>query len=333
MQHNALHCTTMLSTAYKTFVTLQRIATYCNTLRHTATHYDTLQNTATNCKTLQHTATHCNTLQHPATHCNILQHTATHCNKLQLMNRSVITCVPTSVTLQHTATRCITLQHAAKYYNTLQHTATHCNALQRTTTPVYHCTLTWVPDVWTCRTGSLRKLIVTDGSSPPTNRASNSPDSHMDASRLTYEWVACERVLCQRVTCEKAIREWVTQLIMTNGSLPPTNHTSNSYDSRMNGSCLTYAWVMSHIWMSHWTHRDRPLFTTHELYFEFIWLTYEGVMSYSWISHVLHMNGSSLTYEWVTSHLYIYLSHVSSPTKCTSNSSDSRMNESCLTYE
>jgi len=32
--------------------------------------------------TLQHIATHCNTLQHTATHCNTLQHTATHCNTL-----------------------------------------------------------------------------------------------------------------------------------------------------------------------------------------------------------------------------------------------------------
>jgi len=109
--------------------TLQRIATYCDTLQHTL--HSALQYSATQtcngtigcasvwliflvhtpCNTLSHTATHCNTLhytlQHTTTHCNIdanisrrytLQHTATHCN-----------------TLQHTAT------HIATYYNTLQH--------------------------------------------------------------------------------------------------------------------------------------------------------------------------------------------------------------------
>jgi len=64
----------------------------------------------------------------------------------------------------------------------------------------------------------------------------------------------------------------------------------------MNGSCHTYEWVMSHIWMSHVTHMNEPCHT------------YEWVMSHIWTSHATHMNESCHTYERVMSH--ISMSHV-----------------------
>ena len=72
-------------------------------------------------------------------------------------------------------------------------------------------------------------------------------------------------------------------------------------------SCLTYEWVMSHIWTSHVTHMNESC------------LTYEWVMSHIWMSRVSHMNRSCRTYECVTTH--IWMSHVL------------HTSESCLTYK
>jgi len=98
--HRDTHCNTEQNKRSKTkrchlshYITLQHIATHCNTLHCTATYCNTEPNerreshpslcnakhdTATQCNTLQHTTTHCNTLQHTAIHCNTLKHTATH---------------------------------------------------------------------------------------------------------------------------------------------------------------------------------------------------------------------------------------------------------------
>jgi len=70
-----------------------------------------------------------------------------------------------------------------------------------------------------------------------------------------------------------------------------------SHVTRMNESCHTDEWVMSHMWMS--CHK------------------YEWVMSHIWMSHVTRMNESCQTHEWVMSH--IWMSHVA------------HMNESCHT--
>jgi len=69
----------------------------------------------------------------------------------------------------------------------------------------------------------------------------------------------------------------------------------------------TYAWVTSHIWMSHGTHISESRHTD------------EWVMAHIWISHVTQMNESCHTDEWVMSH--IWMSHVT------------QMKESCHTYE
>jgi len=63
----------------------------------------------------------------------------------------------------------------------------------------------------------------------------------------------------------------------------------------------TFEWVVSHIWMSHFTHMRE---SGH---------TYEWVMSYIWISHVTRMNVSCHVCEWVTSH--IRMSHVTHMTE------------------
>jgi len=47
-----------------------------------------------------------------------------------------------------------------------------------------------------------------------------------------------------------------------------------SHVSRMNESCLTYEWVMSHVWMSHVSRMNESC------------LTYERVMSHVWMSHL-----------------------------------------------
>jgi len=58
--------------------------------------------------------------------------------------------------------------------------------------------------------------------------------------------------------------------------------------SHMNGSCHTYEWVMSHIWMSHVTHMYESRHT-------YVWVT-----SHIWMSHVTHMNESCHTDDWVS---------------------------------
>jgi len=94
----------------------------------------------------------------------------------------------------------------------------------------------------------------------------------------------------------------------------------NESVTRVNESCQTNGWVMSHRWMSHVTHMNESCHT-HE------WVhTYEWVMSHTWMSHVRHMseschtqNESCHTYEWVMSHTW--MSHVK------------HKNEPCHTHE
>ena len=92
----------------------------------------------------------------------------------------------------------------------------------------------------------------------------------------------------------------------------------------------TYAWVMSHIWMSRVTHKDESCHT-YEWVISHIWVHHvthmckytdfsavwiggdkaaheschpnESVMSHIWRSRVWHRNESRLTYEWVMSHI------------------------------
>ena len=86
-----------------------------------------------------------------------------------------------------------------------------------------------------------------------------------------------------------------------------------SHVSLMNESCLTYEWVMSHVWMSHVTHEWVTSHMNESRH------TYEWVMSHIWKSHVTHMNESRHTCECVMSH--IWMSHVT------------HVNESCHTYD
>jgi len=110
LQHAATHCVNSCQNTHvddtthvrSKFVQTQR---HCNTLQHI---------------TLQHIATHCNTLHHAATHCCTLHH--------WWRKASMRPWVMRNDTLQHTATHCNTLQHTATHCSTLQHwrhTATH----------------------------------------------------------------------------------------------------------------------------------------------------------------------------------------------------------------
>ena len=118
-----------------------------------------------------------------------------------------------------------------------------------------------------------------------------------------------------------------------------------SHVTRMNESCHTYEWVMSHVWMSHLSNRSGAvvmegkvqkirIWMSHVAYMKESCRTYEWVLSHIWISHVAHMDESCQTeqalwsfswrcqmnwYKWVMSH--IWTSHVA------------HMNESCRTYE
>jgi len=95
------------------------------------------------------------------------------------------------------------------------------------------------------------------------------------------------------------------------------------------GSCHTYEWVMSRVWMSRVT-RMNESFQRYEWVITRIWMsyttcmietchTYEWGVSHIWMSHVVHVNESRHTYEWVMSHIWI--SHVT------------HMNESYHTYD
>jgi len=92
------------------------------------------------------------------------------------------------------------------------------------------------------------------------------------------------------------------------------SHTWMSYFTHMNESCHTYEWVMSHKRMS-----DRnPLFAS-TVFSDESCHTYECVMSHTWLSHVTHMNESCHTHEWVMSHTWT--SHIT------------HRNTSCHTHE
>ena len=90
----------------------------------------------------------------------------------------------------------------------------------------------------------------------------------------------------------------------------------------MNGSCHTYEWVISHVWMSHVTRMNGSCHT-YEWDMSHVCMSHvtrsESVMSHTCVIHVARMHESCHTYEWVMSHLW--MSHVT------------RVNKSCHTYE
>jgi len=86
--------------------TLQRTATFCNTMQHTsASAYGLVCGSA--CNSLQLTAIHSNTLQHTATHCNTTPNTAASAYGRRVCDPAIL-----CNTLQHTATHCT---HCCKF--------------------------------------------------------------------------------------------------------------------------------------------------------------------------------------------------------------------------
>ena len=97
-------------------------------------------------------------------------------------------------------------------------------------------------------------------------------------------------------------------------SCPTRVHVSDVVSSRkhfqvtrINESCHTYEWVMSHMWMSPVTHVNESCQTC------------EWVMSHMWMSHGTHVNEACHTCEWALSHMWM------SPV--------THVNESCHTCE
>ena len=75
------------------------------------------------------------------------------------------------------------------------------------------------------------------------------------------------------------------------------NHVRNYWFLRVTRRIhITYEWVMSHIGMSHVTHKNESCHT------------HKWVMSHILMSHVTHTHPSGQTFEWVTSH--VWMSHV-----------------------
>jgi len=64
--------------------------------------------------------------------------------------------------------------------------------------------------------------------------------------------------------------------------------------TRMNESCHTYEWVMSHIWISHATHT----WMSHDTYVNESRHIYEWIMSHIWMSRVMHMWHGSFIQVW-----------------------------------
>ena len=133
-----------------------------------------------------------------------------------------------------------------------------------------------------------------------------------------------------------------------------------SHDTHMNGSCHTYEWVMSHVWMSHVAHMNESCRTGcywmryGNIYVYIIcvcparfhesWHSYEWVMSHVWMSHVTrmnemshvaHMNESCYTgcYWMRYGNIYVYIICVCPASFHTWISQIPRINESCLTFD
>jgi len=73
-----------------------------------------------------------------------------------------------------------------------------------------------------------------------------------------------------------------------------------SHVPHVNESCHTCEWLMSHIWLSHFTH-EWHVWISHVTHMNESRHTHKWVMSHTWASHVSHM--SCHTYEWVMSHI------------------------------
>jgi len=106
------------------------------------------------------------------------------------------------------------------------------------------------------------------------------------SAKEPYDWwpfcgktPAIQGILCIFAT----LYECVTSLVW----MSYVSHMNEWCHTCMHESCHTYEWVMSRIWMSHFTRMNESCHT------------YEWVISHVWMSHVTHMNESCHTYEWV----------------------------------
>jgi len=142
--------------------------------------------------------------------------------------------------------------------------------------------------------------------------------AHVKCSPTCSVWVSQVDVLLSAHTTQY---EWVMSRMHKSRHTYEIDMSWTSHVTRMNESCHTYEWVMSHIWMSHVTHMNESchVCVRHVTRMNESCHTYEWVMSHIWMSHVTHTNESCHTYEFVMSH--VWTSHVT------------HMYESCHTYE
>ena len=134
---------------------------------------------------------------------------------------------------QHTAKHCNTLQHTATHqnradscpgllqfaHNTLQHTATHCNTLQH---PAPHCNKR--QHTGTERTHARRHF----------NVKGRQDFCRQPLARCILSHISCG--VCCGVCCSVCCSQLARCIL---------SHISHTY-IRMNESCHTYEWVMSH---------------------------------------------------------------------------------------
>ena len=95
-----------------------------------------------------------------------------------------------------------------------------------------------------------------------------------------------------------ACSNWYTCILFDCCTGSAGTHTPRSHVTRMNESCYTYEWVMSHVvWMSHVARMNKSCHT------------YAWAVSHAWMRHVTSMNQTCHTYEWVMSHVWMGYLH------------------------
>jgi len=140
----------------------------------------------------------------------------------------------------------------------------------------------------------------------------------------------CCSVICCSVLQDADLGVGISDICHTCFWCMSHERVSMSQTTRMNESCRTYEWVMSHIWMSHVTRMNESchtyewvmsrIFLMHVN--ESVWVkshvwmshvTNESVWvkSHVWMSHIIRMNKSRHTYEWVTrmNKSHVWMSH------------------------
>jgi len=136
----------------------------------------------------------------------------------------------------------------------------------------------------------------------------------------THEWHTHEWYTHEWHTHEWHTHEWYTHDWHTHEWVMSQSTLSCAQPNYANESCVTYEWVMPHIWMRHKTsHATRMNKSCHICewvisqntphyaqphYINALCVTYECIVCHIWMHCVSHMNALCVTYEWVMRHIY-----------------------------